>query len=172
MAEKQRLESTDPRSPDVRIQSEGSQPGTPDAAHEMTDARIGPLLKFVLWLSIAVGVVSVVVGVLFFRLKEREIDAEPPMHPLANEREIPPDPRLQTMSGVNAILDEPEPTDPVTDQGFAEHDAASRQRLSTYGWVDRATGVVRIPIEHAVEIALEKGFVTTPSETSTAPEKR
>ncbi|HRI42610.1 MAG TPA: hypothetical protein PLL78_00815 [Fimbriimonadaceae bacterium] len=31
-------------------------------------------------------------------------------------------------------------------------------RLTTYGWVDKDKGVVRIPVEVAMEMALQKGF--------------
>ncbi len=33
---------------------------------------------------------------------------------------------------------------------------AQRQRLSTYGWVDRARGTVHVPIERAMERAVEE----------------
>lgn len=33
--------------------------------------------------------------------------------------------------------------------------------LSTYGWVDRTAGIVRIPIERAMELALRRGFPTS-----------
>jgi hypothetical protein len=33
--------------------------------------------------------------------------------------------------------------------------------LSSYGWVDQGTGVVRIPIEDAMRILAERGVATT-----------
>jgi hypothetical protein len=30
--------------------------------------------------------------------------------------------------------------------------------LSTYGWADRKAGIVRIPIGHAMELQLKRGF--------------
>ena len=38
-----------------------------------------------------------------------------------------------------------------------EQDAAA---LTTYGWVDKKAGVVRIPIDRAMELQLERGFPT------------
>ena len=32
------------------------------------------------------------------------------------------------------------------------------QRLTTYGWVDRKNGVVRIPVERAMKLVLEEGL--------------
>ena len=34
--------------------------------------------------------------------------------------------------------------------------------LTTYGWVDRDTGVVRIPIERAMDLLAERGLPTGP----------
>jgi hypothetical protein len=38
--------------------------------------------------------------------------------------------------------------------------AKEHETLSTYGWVDKNAGVVRIPIERAKELILERGFPT------------
>jgi hypothetical protein len=53
----------------------------------------------------------------------------------------PPPPRLET--------DEP--------GDLAAYRATSQQRLQTYGWVDRASGVVRIPIDRAKALVVERG---------------
>jgi hypothetical protein len=34
------------------------------------------------------------------------------------------------------------------------------QFLGTYGWTDKAKGIVRIPIDQAMELELKKGFPT------------
>lgn len=41
----------------------------------------------------------------------------------------------------------------VEAQGIADNDAAERV-LASYGWVDRAHGIVRVPIDVAIEIYL------------------
>ena len=64
--------------------------------------------------------------------------------PLAAEYGLkePPEPRLQT--------------EPVLDlQKLRARDA---ERLSTYAWVDRDAGVVRLPIERAIEILAARGL--------------
>src|SRR5438552_3495509 len=40
----------------------------------------------------------------------------------------------------------------------ATEDAA----LNTYGWVDRSKGVVHIPIQHAIDLILERGLPIRP----------
>ena len=54
----------------------------------------------------------------------------------------PPEPRLQDMPAQEL-------------QQFRQQEAAA---LSTYGWVEPAAGVVRIPVDRAMELTLERGL--------------
>lgn len=64
----------------------------------------------------------------------------------------PPDPRLQVA--------------PPAD--FRELKATQITRLNTYGWTDPDAGVVRIPIDRAIEIMVEQGYVYTPGTAAPA----
>src|SRR3954467_693362 len=68
---------------------------------------------------------------------------DPPPAPPAQARldPIPPGPRLQ----------------PSPPRDMDELRAQDKDALTTYGWVDPASGVVRIPVERAIEILAEKG---------------
>jgi hypothetical protein len=57
--------------------------------------------------------------------------------------------------------------EPVNLQNFREHEA---EVMETYAWQDKNAGVVRLPIERAKEILLERGFPTA-GETPAAPAK-
>jgi hypothetical protein len=79
--------------------------------------------------------------------------SQSPRHPLATTlaRSEPPAPRLQA--------------DPRADL-LAQH-AKEDAVLETYGWVDKSRGVVRVPIERAIEILAERGLparATAPGE--------
>jgi hypothetical protein len=41
---------------------------------------------------------------------------------------------------------------------LAETRKSATDTLTTYGWVDRKAGVVRIPIQRAIEVALKRGL--------------
>jgi hypothetical protein len=43
------------------------------------------------------------------------------------------------------------------------------QTLYSYGWVDRDTGLVRIPIDRAMELVAQRGLPTTPKVGSVPP---
>jgi len=64
--------------------------------------------------------------------------------PLFAGREAPPEPRLQA----NAAAD------------LAEMRKAEDRILSTYGWVDRAAGIVRLPIDRAMDLISKEGLPT------------
>ena len=112
-----------------------------NAGYERTDVRIGPLV----WMGLAVLVGSAAVfGVLWLLLAFFERQAErgdSPPSPLA-QKEPPPLPRLQEA--------------PVEDlQTLIARDEAI---LNSYGWADEEGEVVRIPVERAMEMALERGL--------------
>jgi len=112
--------------------------------HETKDANIGGVFVFGATL-LAVGVVIHVLVWLLFRY----FDAETarglvPQYPMAisREQEPPPEPRLQT--------------NPRED--LREMRASEDALLATYGWVDRNAGVVRIPIDRAMTLAIDRGL--------------
>jgi hypothetical protein len=57
-------------------------------------------------------------------------------------RRLPPEPRLQT-----------EPREDLRNLRESEE-----RTLTTYGWVDRNAGVVRIPIDRAMTLTVERGL--------------
>ena len=66
----------------------------------------------------------------------------PPASPFDQTRTIPPEPRLS----VNPV------------EELKKYEERERKQLEHYGWVDRNAGRVHIPIEHAMELSLERGF--------------
>jgi hypothetical protein len=75
-------------------------------------------------------------------IASQEADS-PPANPLSASygRVEPPAPRLQV--------------DPALD--IFDHRKAEQQALTSYGWVDRNAGVVRIPIDRAMALLVERG---------------
>lgn len=116
--------------------SAGRRPG-----HEQSDARARPIVLFGAGLALFVAAVFLVLAWGFDALKahfDREA-AQP--HPLALEPN-PVGPRLQAT---------PERT-------RREHEAALNARLARYGWIDRESGVVHVPIERALELVAAEGL--------------
>ena len=45
---------------------------------------------------------------------------------------------------------------------YREFKAEANERLSTYGWMDRQTNTVHIPIDRAIDLTVERGLPTRP----------
>jgi hypothetical protein len=69
--------------------------------------------------------------------------------PFSGTRPLPPPPRIQP----NPALDM---------QSYLQ----SQQRLlNSYGWIDRQNGIVRLPVDRAMELLLERGLPTRAANT-------
>jgi hypothetical protein len=134
----------------------------PLGLHETRDANIQGVFAFGVGLIITGVVVSVMVWLLFRYLSAGETRVGAPPYPSATTtsqgvqplvREgLPPEPRLQV-----------HPREDLIDLRHHEDEV-----LASYGWVDKNAGVVRIPIEEAMRIAVERGLPARPRADSPA----
>ena len=112
--------------------------------HETSDANVKGVFAFGLGLMIAGAIILFLVWLLFGYFASREAGSGAREFPLAAEQQnrLPPEPRLQT-----------NPKQDLIDLRASE-DAV----LNTYGWVDKAGGVVRIPISEAMRLTVQRGL--------------
>jgi len=114
----------------------------PKVSHELSDLRPDYIALFGIALT-AVIVAATVVASLLIHFKAAEFSRqETPPPRLAQEREAIPGPRLQV--GANKDLR----------QMRGGEDAV----LNSYGWVDKDSNIVRIPIQRAMEILAKQGL--------------
>jgi cytoskeletal protein RodZ len=120
------------------------RPDDPEVRHETSDVNIRVVLGFGLGLIVVAFVLHVGIWLLFMAFANREAHQGAPEFPLAvgRQSQLPPEPRLQT-----------NPRQDLKDLRAAE-DAI----LDHYGWVDKSTGVVQIPIGEAMKLAVERGL--------------
>lgn len=125
--------------------SHGQHPeGSPHGAHETTDVQVRPLVVYGVILSAILAGSLLLMWMLFQFYRAMPVREGGPVSPLTAERVPPPRPRLQTME--------------TQGQDLIETRAADAEFLSTYGWVDKDKGIVRIPIDRAMELALQRGL--------------
>ncbi|HUO34806.1 MAG TPA: hypothetical protein VMU43_07425 [Candidatus Acidoferrum sp.] len=120
--------------------------------YERRDADVRSLLKLGFWLIVTVAVAMVAMR-WTFEAYEKAQPRGPMVSPLVqNEEVIPPKPRLQAhpRQELQAFC---------TDQ---------EQKLDTYGWVDKHAGVVRLPIDRAMQLTLQIGLPTRPADQTSA----
>jgi hypothetical protein len=111
--------------------------------HEADTADVRAIGITGLALAIGVAIVfSLVYGI--FQYLDHHPVVVAPASPLAetDQQQFPPTPRI-----------EEHPATELKDLRSQED-----RILSTYGWVDKNTGAVRIPIDQAMELQLKRGF--------------
>jgi len=112
------------------------------ARYEHTDVDVSIGYSFASWLAVAMLLsVGLVYGVFWlFEGRQVAADVAAQQFPLAaGQEKEPPSPRLQTQPFKDVYL---------LKQGQGE-------RLETFGWADKANGVVHLPIERAMELTRE-----------------
>lgn len=116
--------------------------GDPNRGHEQRDVQVRPIAMFGVGLFVFTSVILFLMGWLFHHFAGRQARVDVPASPLADTRVQPPEPRLQVVPG----------------QDFKEMRAAEEAVLKSYGWADREARVVRIPIDRAIELLVERGL--------------
>ena len=120
----------------------------PGSTYEHTDAHVGPMVHFGIWLVVSAIIVHVgLAGMYWLLIRESSERGETQRYPLAVDTppRLPPAPRLQQF--------------PSTD--LYDFRTQENQQLHSYGWVDKNAGTVHIPIEDAMRLMLERGILTS-----------
>ena len=116
----------------------------PAARHEESDVNVRGVLGFAAGLLVTAVLIQFMVWLLFVYFSGREAARVVPQYPLAagEQTRVPPEPRLQTnpREDLRALR--------------AREDAV----LNSYGWVDKTAGVVRIPIDEAIKLTVQRGL--------------
>jgi hypothetical protein len=118
--------------------------------YETRDVNTRGILYFVIGLFALLVFSLVSMRWLFGYFSETQ-PLGPAASPFTNVRVLPAGPRLQVQ--------------PVADLDAVR--AAQEDALNSYGWVDRANGKVRIPIDRAMDLLLER-----PLPARTAPQDK
>jgi len=133
----------------------------PAHSHEESDVSTGGIVQFGVLLATAIGVVCLLVWGLFSVFNADATRTEKPAPPLYRREILPPEPRLQGAPGHQ--------NSPAED--IKEFRAKENAELNSYGWViqpagqpsRQEAGVVRIPIERAKRLIVERGLPATPA---------
>jgi|1186.fasta_scaffold01026_3 hypothetical protein len=130
--------------------------------YERRDIGISGVVYFIVGLIVAGFLVHFIVTGLFGVLNRKYETEQPPVSPLvknapADTRRIPP----QYGNDYQRYLKENFPQPHLeTDERTELNDIRLREEdtLSTYGWVDQKAGVVRIPIDRAIDVLAQRGL--------------
>lgn len=113
-----------------------------DRSHETRDIDVGLMAKLLVLGVVVTAVVLAAVFWLFRSVRDRQAATDPVVSPYAANPAPFVGPKLQAS--------------PPTD--LQEIRAHEERILGSYGWVDRERGIVRIPIDRAMDLLLERGL--------------
>jgi len=136
----------------------------PKLEFEHQDMSPNAVYAFLTGLAVAGILVYFVLWGLYHYLDAYQRSHQPPQNPLvqseADTRSVPPQaiqkfpqPRLEKNERVE-----------INDFLFKEE-----QTLNSYGWVDQKDGVVRLPIDRAMQLIAQRGLPTTPKAGTVPP---
>jgi len=130
----------------------------PAPEHNVDDINVWGIVKFAVGLLIIVIVAYIgLYGVLKAFERERlAAEARPPLMARGPEERLPPTPRLQVMPGSGSEF---KSADYEMKQMLDEEE----KTLESYGWLNKDAGIVRIPIDVAMERIVEKGLPSRPA---------
>jgi hypothetical protein len=110
--------------------------------YEKTDTGVGLIIWGTVGLVILTAVSLVIVWGIFNYFKHREELSHRALSPMASPSQLPPEPRLQIKS----------------DEQIIHLHESEDHILSSYAWVDQKGGVVRVPIDKAMDLLMKKGL--------------
>jgi hypothetical protein len=136
----------------------------PEMEFEQQDLNPRGVYAFLAGLAVAIVLVAFVLWGLFGYMDRYESSHQPPQNPLvqpstAQTRQVPPE---EIQQFPQPRLESNERTE-LNNFRLKEEDT-----LDSYGWADQKAGVVRIPIERAMQLIAQRGLPTTPK-AGTAP---
>jgi hypothetical protein len=122
--------------------------GHQSSGHEETDASVPGIALTAAGLAVTVAIVCFIVYGIFWYLADHPLSTPRP-NPMAeiNQEQFPPAPRLEEHPAIE----------------MHELNSEEDTILTTYGWTDKEKGIVRVPLDRAMELRLEQGFPTKPA---------
>ena len=131
---------------------EAAEKSATGVAYEKVDISPSAVTRLGLVLVVSILAAVALSFGFFLQLRSRQAEAEPPRPPMAIREvgRVPPEPRLQTT--------------PRSDLRASR--ARQEELVGAYGWLDREAGTVRIPIEEAMRIYLERRAATGGAEAA------
>ncbi len=118
----------------------------PEVVHEESDVNVSAIIRYGIGLFAVAVVIHVFLWWLLGVYERQNQRAQTQVFPMAAGQgdRLPPAPRLQ---------DNPQ-------HELQELRAQQKGLLEGYAWVNKETGVVRIPIEDAMKMVVERGLPT------------
>jgi hypothetical protein len=132
--------------------------GHAEEGYERQDLTARAVYAFLISLIVGGVIVYFIVWGLYHFMDARQRRLQPQQSPLVQQVET--DTRIVSPDEIKKF---PEPRLERNERiEINDFRLKEEQTLNSYGWVDEKAGVVRIPIERAIELIAQRGLPTTP----------
>lgn len=141
-------------------------------AFERRDIRISGVVWFLVGLAVAGVIITFAVNGFYHYLETRSEAQQAPVSPLVTN--APKDTRhLSTDYRDYLKQNFPSPQLEINERTQLDQIRSKEEEtLATYGWVDQKAGVVRIPIERAIDLIAQRGLPTRTRESADRVESK
>lgn len=149
------------------MSNETKNTNSPHGDYERRDIGIGGVLYFLAGLAACGVIIYFIVNGIFFFLNKRYEAEQPPVSPLVTSptydtRHLPPEYKTDSESAdYEKYLEKNFPQPQLETNERTELNKIrlrEEDTLSTYGWVDEKAGTVRIPIDRAMDLLVQRGL--------------
>lgn len=132
---------------------------TGQEGYEREDMSPAGVLFFMVGLAIVGILISFIVTGMYRYLDSYDARHQAPMNPMAVKTEV--DPRIMTFHEAKGQMQKTFPQPVLEDnerQQFGTLAEKQDEVLASYDWVDQKNGVVRIPIDKAMDLLAQRGL--------------
>ncbi|MFL6528525.1 MAG: hypothetical protein ACJ8IQ_10535 [Chthoniobacterales bacterium] len=112
--------------------------------YEPRDVNVRAVVWFAVGLVVSAIIIHLALGGLFVLFKRQHPSPDAPSRIVLQPRVVAPEPRLQP--------------NPVPE--FSRFRTSEEEELNSYGWINKERGIVRIPIERAIDLIAQRGLPT------------
>jgi hypothetical protein len=145
--------------------SEETKHGHTEERYEHQDLSAQGIYAFLVSLILGGIVVYFIIWGFYHFMEARQRAHQPPPNPLVKQVET--DTRIVSPDEIKKF---PEPRLETNERTeIKDFRLKEEQTLNSYGWVDQKAGVVRIPIERAIQLLAQRGLPTTPKAGTVPP---
>jgi hypothetical protein len=151
----------------------------PEHGHETSDVNIRAILAFGAFLVFSAIVIHVLLWGMYRWLDNQAEKRNPEPNPMVQTQAQHPaaqgatptmtaETEQNTLQRLKATFPEPRlQTDDTRDMNIMREE--QNKQLEQYQWMNKETGKVRVPIDRAIELVLERGLPVVPAGVTPAP---
>ncbi len=145
------------------MSEEQLQRDPPETGYEQQDLSVTGVFYFMVGLAVVIALVYGIAGGMYKFLENTDKKRQEPVNPMAIKTGV--DTRSMNFPTVQRKVDETFPQPVLEHNERVQYDDFEKEQdkiLASYDWVDPKNGIVRIPIDKAMDLLAQRGLPVRP----------